>query len=1397
MVKNKILAWLLAASLILGVVPVFSAANEDADESGTAVSDCLFGDDFESYANTGEAIYAKLWDSVVQDEENGGRITVDTNDGNGFAAFSVKPKMKDNKVTTPVTALKKNGIDNAGRTLMYDGRFYTFGEDAKMSLLLTDVQDTQNIELVTLKGAELNARSENLMLTKASDSVPLRTWNRISVAVDGAKGEMKVYLNNVLLRDSIRFRTENINLSKLSFKIMVKNNFMDAYTDGRIYMDDFYIYEAEKPAALDALTPNGTIITYLNKQFTSIATNGRAHGISGFTTGVSIVDFPSELDKSAEIGIGSENAYIPLDETADESVIIKLQYQSDKEIALMAKNKNGKQQKIVNLPKHTELSDEIVMVDMKKKTAALRGKDSKFGLSDIAYLGFSGNGNTIILHHIFAYSGSRVLEDSYFKDYSYQQKAIKALVTDAWKSSYNTISKGVFMGIDFYQASVFGKNLRFEGQPPRVFNEKPYVPAESAAVFLGGELLESSEGIALQVNGKKVKIPEDEIYIAKKTRYVTAEYMAELFGLQLSWDGEYLLGFGKAVFFSKGNDNENLKSAMYYQRPSGEEVFDRIEKRGGVQPRVWADGERIAEIKKNIEKYPTIKVWSDKLIADAEKKINEKKLIYEKPDGIRLLSVSQELLTRMSSLGFAYQMTGDKRYAQAAWRDLEAVSGFGDWNPSHWLDIATMSMGVAIGYSWFYDCFTDEQKDIIVRGFERCGLNAYINAVDSRDWWTFVNSNWNPWCHGGVLQAIIAMSDRLGDNAKYALDRLFPYVEYLYPEFVPDGAWKEGLSYHAATLYYLSMWCETLETATGIDYGYWDLPGMDVTAYYGEALSGKGGSFNYGDDTTVIANYQAQEWFAKKYKDPGLAQMRYDHIVENGFATMLYDVVMTRPEIFGESEDMERDMLYKNMRVVSMRTSWTDSTNGIFLAAKGGENGVSHFHYDLGGFVMDVGGVRFAYELGREGYAITQRDTKTHQYKKRAEGHNTYVINPTEDPGQSDSGIANVLRFETKEKGGLAVIDLANAYGARKMQRGFMLTDDRQTMIIQDEVLLPSKSEVYWFMHTQGDIREANDGKTVYITKDGVTIRMDILDSNNENAKFSVMDPLPLPSTPWLEGQGRNEKFKKLAIHWNNVQSFTVAVAVRQVLAEELDLDYREPVKPIAQWSIPDGKLEEKPKINAITKDGKLIEGFNPEKTSYVVQLPYDTEIKPDYQVEAGENQEITKIDCDGVVGITKFIVKDTINNKFSCYSVTTKIGTYIGVIPGVKEAEIERVTAEKEPEYEAGNRAVCVLDGDYITRWTAEDDAWITLELKEAVDVYALGVAWYMGDSRTYIYDIEISEDGENWTQVFSGTSSGITTKLECSLLGNKRAKYVRYQGHGHTAGNWNNITEMRVYKK
>jgi len=72
--------------------------------------------------------------------------------------------------------------------------------------------------------------------------------------------------------------------------------------------------------------------------------------------------------------------------------------------------------------------------------------------------------------------------------------------------------------------------------------------------------------------------------------------------------------------------------------------------------------------------------------------------------GRRLLSVSREALKRIFFLSYSYRMTEDERYLQRAEAEIRAVSQFDDWNPSHFLDVAEMTMAVAIGYDWLFAC---------------------------------------------------------------------------------------------------------------------------------------------------------------------------------------------------------------------------------------------------------------------------------------------------------------------------------------------------------------------------------------------------------------------------------------------------------------------------------------------------------------------------------------------------------------------------------------------------------------------------------------------------------------------------------------------------------------------
>ncbi|MBR5505743.1 MAG: discoidin domain-containing protein [Clostridia bacterium] len=120
------------------------------------------------------------------------------------------------------------------------------------------------------------------------------------------------------------------------------------------------------------------------------------------------------------------------------------------------------------------------------------------------------------------------------------------------------------------------------------------------------------------------------------------------------------------------------------------------------------------------------------------------------------------------------------------------------------------------------------------------------------------------------------------------------------------------------------------------------------------------------------------------------------------------------------------------------------------------------------------------------------------------------------------------------------------------------------------------------------------------------------------------------------------------------------------------------------------------------------------------------------------------------------------------------------------------------------GNIGKGAFDGSIETRWsgltpTEEDGgekcAYLTADFGEIKKVTHMHVAWFNGDIRCDIFDIQTSVDAKEWTTVYSGQSSGLTLDMQLFELEPTEARYVRYAGKGNTSNEYNSITEIRYY--
>lgn len=135
---------------------------------------------------------------------------------------------------------------------------------------------------------------------------------------------------------------------------------------------------------------------------------------------------------------------------------------------------------------------------------------------------------------------------------------------------------------------------------------------------------------------------------------------------------------------------------------------------------------------------------------------------------------------------------------------------------------------------------------------------------------------------------------------------------------------------------------------------------------------------------------------------------------------------------------------------------------------------------------------------------------------------------------------------------------------------------------------------------------------------------------------------------------------------------------------------------------------------------------------------------------------------------------------------------------PGLETGErAARVVVATASDHQAPYMPANAADGDPVTRWTAPNHAWLQLDLGARQEVTGVDVTIGQGDKRSAFFRLEISVDGETWTPVFEGASSGKTAGFERLRFPPAPARWVRYVGYGNSTNEWNNLNEVRVLVK
>jgi Heparinase II/III-like protein len=527
----------------------------------------------------------------------------------------------------------------------------------------------------------------------------------------------------------------------------------------------------------------------------------------------------------------------------------------------------------------------------------------------------------------------------------------------------------------------------------------------------------------------------------------------------------------------------------------GDDLLSTLRKE---HPRVLVLAPDFAKAKQNAMRDPRAGVYYKQIVSDCAKFMAQKPVVRGQGE---MLNTSRTALGRITFLAALYRMDGDRKFAERARREMLAAAGFEDWNPSHFLDTAEMTAAMGIGYDWLFDALSPEDRATIRGAIIEKGLKPGMDAYKRGEWWTKVDYNWANVCAGGLAVGALAIADEEPDLARQVLQTTRHAMEKPLATLGPDGGCAEGPAYWDYGMRYTVFYLAAAETALGNDLGMAGTEGLDKTGLFRIYTNGPTDkAFNFADSTEFAGIASQMFWLAKFYHQPAFAVSEREYAAKWGdaFHLLWWDDQGTSLS----DAKLPLDAIFRKANVASFRGAW-DDRGTFFVGFKGGDNTTNHAHLDLGSFVLDAFGQRWAMDLGSDNYSLPDYFGKLRwtYYRTRTEGHNTLVV---DDMNQDSKKSAPIVAFLSSPERALAVVDLSEAYHWRtsRVFRGIGLLN-RSTVVVEDEVEAPKPVKVQWNFHTQAKIEIGGDGRAAELLLGGKELSAKIL--SPEGAKFDTV----------------------------------------------------------------------------------------------------------------------------------------------------------------------------------------------------------------------------------------------------------------------------------------------------
>ena len=587
----------------------------------------------------------------------------------------------------------------------------------------------------------------------------------------------------------------------------------------------------------------------------------------------------------------------------------------------------------------------------------------------------------------------------------------------------------------------------------------------------------------------------------------------------------------------------------------------------------------------------------------------------------------------MRTLALAYQITREEKYALLAYEIAAELAAWTHWGDDYFLDTANAVTPYALTYDWLYNVWTEKELDLtlietalyekgILQGYNASNGMKSDNprAQESMRNYTEMDSYWNAVCTSSMAIASLALlgaedrataEERLGDNADlYASisecagwileNNVKSLVLYGLDAYAPDGSFFPGPEFWQKTTDAFGTMLWALIDTTGETFGMTDIWGFSDTFNYamyieyttatkgevaGELAEFNSGYtyWNYHDSIAGTLDTSLFFFASELLGDETYAAYRMMQISAKQVSYLdLISYKREYSEIDPSSIKLELDYVLDGCAGVVSRDTFDNG--GLFVGIMGNKNNGSYGQVDSGNFIYANKGVTWLMDPGSENNNVYDYfgapENRYSYYRMNAEGANVILITTpsAQDAmpyGQDLTGGGYIEKYESNEHGMYAVINNASAYGGlvNDARRGLLVTNDRTTVVVQDEMAFSQVQTVVWVAHTtvgRSNIKISSDGRTAYFSQvigaNTVTMRASIVSDLGMRFDTTSASDILL-STTMKKGQSESNggaseynrsNLERLTITWDNAKMFVCAVVFEIVdVKAETEVQYK------------------------------------------------------------------------------------------------------------------------------------------------------------------------------------------------------------------------------------------------